>query len=88
MGWRWIGANHLIYYNILFVIVNLFELGFWRPEELIELVSRLYNVSEILIVLERNTQLDSAKLAQNFIKELIKGFGHARESIMVIIIHI
>lgn len=42
VGWRWIGANHLIYYNILILVANLFELGFWSIQDLDELLQRLY----------------------------------------------
>lgn len=39
------------------------ELGFFRADDIYELVGKLYNVAEILIVLEKNIQQDSSKLA-------------------------
>ena len=63
VGWRWIGANHAIFYNILILVLNLLQLGYWRQEDMSILLNKLFNVSEILIVLEKNTIQDSVKLA-------------------------
>lgn len=87
VGWRWIGASHFVYYLTLEIIVILFEFGFWTVQDFDELLLKLYEISEVLVSLEKNSAKDSAKLAENFNKELIKGFSTAREYLTLIIIH-
>ena len=43
------------------------------------LLLKLYEISEVLVSLEKNSAKDSEHLAENFNKELINGFHTARE---------
>lgn len=79
VGWRWIGASHFVYYLTLKIIVNLFELGYWQVADFDKLLLKLYEISEVLVSLEKNSAKDSDHLAENFNKELIQGFSTARE---------
>ena len=87
VGWRWIGASHFVYYLTLEIIVLLFEQGYWQIEDLEGLFLKLYEISEVLVSLEKNSARDSEKLAANFNEELIDGFSKAREFLTLIIIH-
>lgn len=87
VGWRWIGANHFIYYITLEIISNLFELGFWEIDDFPQLFLKLYEVSEVLVSLEKNSAKDAEKLVENFNKELVEGFSLAREYLTNIILH-
>lgn len=87
VGWRWIGASHFVYYLTLDIIVSLFELGYWIVDDLEQLFLKLYEISEVLVSLEKNSARDSEKLAANFNDELIDGFSKAREYLTLIIIH-
>lgn len=87
VGWRWIGASHFVYYLTLDIIVSLFEIGYWVVEDLEQLFLKLYEISEVLVSLEKNSARDSEKLAANFNDELIDGFSKAREYLTLIIIH-
>lgn len=71
MGWRWIGASHFIYHLTLSIIVSLFELGYWVLQDLDYLLLKLYEISEVLVSLEKNSAKDSDHLAENFNKELV-----------------
>jgi hypothetical protein len=51
------------------------------------LLLKLYEISEVLVSLEKNSAKDSDHLAENFNKELISGFSTAREQLTLIIIH-
>lgn len=43
------------------------------------LLLKLYEISEVLVSLEKNSAKDSDHLAENFNRELIQGFSTARE---------
>lgn len=66
VGWRWIGASHFVYYLTLTIIVNLFELGYWQVVDFDKLLLKLYEISEVLVSLEKNSAKDSDHLAENF----------------------
>ena len=87
VGWRWIGATHFVYYYTLSLIVMLFEYGFWEVDDFDLLLLKLYEISEVLVSLEKNSAKDSTHLAQNFNKELKNGFSEARRCLTLIIIH-
>jgi len=52
-------------------------LGYWREEDFDHLLLKLYEISEVLVSLEKNSAKDSDHLAENFNKELITGFSTA-----------
>lgn len=87
VGWRWIGATHFVYFFTLKLIQILFELGFWKVSDFDMLLLKLYEISEVLVSLEKNSAKDSDHLAQNFNKELRTGFSSAREYLSNIIIY-
>ncbi len=65
----------------------LFEFGFWEVSDFDLLLLKLYEISEVLVSLEKNSAKDSTHLALNFNKELTNGFSKARECLTKIIIH-
>lgn len=87
VGWRWIGASHFVYFLALELIVVLFEFGFWTVNDQEALFLKLYEISEVMVSLEKNSSKDSERLAETFNTELINGFSNAREQITLSIIH-
>jgi len=63
VGWRWIGATHFVYFFTLKLIQILFELGFWKVSDFDMLLLKLYEISEVLVSLEKNSAKDSDHLA-------------------------
>lgn len=90
VSWRWLGGKQFAHYMTLKMVLILFEYGLWKLEELEQLLTKIYSVSEILCNLETYIKRDTEK--QSFssvtITEWVDYATKCRKKIGSIFLHI
>ena len=88
VGWRWTENDHSAHFETLELIKILFEYGLWKIEDVDDLLTSLYSVSEIMFNLENYIFNERDDVDDDYLKEQILLCTKCRELIASCFMHI